>query len=215
MIFQLNDNDVVFPDPSLAETDGLLAIGGDLSTARLLNAYHNGIFPWYAEGDPICWYAPPERCVIFPQDIHISKSMKKILAQNKFQIKIDTCFEEVISQCKNISRKGEHGTWINDEMEKAYIALHKQGFAHSIEAWYNNELAGGMYGLNINGVFCGESMFSKIDDASKSVMIWICTHLDFRLLDCQIPNPHLLRMGARMIDRKEYLDILHAPKYQK
>ena len=212
MIFQLNDNDVVFPDPFLAEADGLLAIGGDLSSARLMNAYHNGIFPWYAEGDPICWYAPPERCVIFPQHIHISKSMKKILAKNKFQIKMDTDFEEVIRQCKTILRKGEHGTWINSDMEKAYIALYKQGFAHSIEAWYNNELVGGMYGLNINGVFCGESMFSKIDDASKIVMIWICSKSDFRLLDCQIPNPHLLMMGAKMISQKEYLDILHAPK---
>lgn len=211
MIFQLQQNNIDFPHPSLAEEDGLLAIGGDLSAERLIHAYHNGIFPWYAEGDPICWFAPHERCVIFPDDIYVSKSMKKIISGNTFEIKTNTAFEEVIHQCKTISRRGEHGTWINDEIEEAYIHLFKKGYAHSIEAWHQHELVGGMYGLEINGVFCGESMFSKMTNASKAVMIWICKQSAYRLLDCQIPNPHLMSMGAKMISQNEFLQLLHQP----
>ena len=208
MIFQLADNEIIFPDPSLAEEDGLLAIGGDLSTERLLLAYHNGIFPWYGTDEPICWYAPHERCVIFPKDIHISKSMQKLMDQNNFSITTDTAFEKVIGQCKNIPRKDQPGTWITDEMETAYIKLHEAGIAHSIEVWQDDELAGGIYGLQINKAFCGESMFSKRPNASKAAMIWLCKSKRYSLIDCQVPNDHLMRMGAVMISRKEYMKIL-------
>lgn len=209
MIFQLKKNDHAFPDPSLAEPDGLLAIGGDLDADRLIKAYHLGIFPWYAEDDPICWYSPHKRCVLFPDEINISRSMAKIIRQNKFEIRMDTAFTEVIRKCKSIGRKGMNGTWITNEMEEAYILLHQKGIAHSIEAWCDNKLAGGMYGLDINGVFCGESMFSEVANSSKAVMIWICTFGKYRLLDCQLPNDHLLSMGAQMISRESYLNILN------
>ena len=155
MIFQLGADKMIFPNPALAEEDGLLAIGGDLSTERLLLAYTNGIFPWFSEGGPICWFSPHERCVIFPEDIVVSKSMQKILKKNVFEIKINTAFEEVIENCKTINRKGQDGTWITNEMKVAYIELHKLGIAKSIEVWQANKLAGGMYGLEINSVFCG------------------------------------------------------------
>ncbi len=166
MIFLLTENSISFPDPSLAEADGLLAIGGDLSSVRLILAYNNGIFPWYSAGEPICWYTPHERCVIFPGEIVVSSSMKKIISKNIFTITTNTAFEEVIESCKTISRKDGQGTWITDEMKTAYINLHHLGFAHSIEAWKDEELVGGMYGIVVNNIFCGESMFSKISNAS-------------------------------------------------
>ncbi len=209
MIFQLPDNEIIFPDPSLAEKDGLLAIGGDLGTERLLLAYQNGIFPWYGEDEPICWYAPHERCAVFPKDIHISKSMQKLIDQNIYSITTDTAFEKVIAQCKNIRRKDQPGTWITNEMEAAYIKLHEAGIAHSIEVWEDEELAGGMYGLHINNVFCGESMFSKKPNASKAAMIWLCKSNRYTLIDCQVPNDHLVRMGAVMISRDAYMKILN------
>ena len=187
----------------------MLAIGGDLSTERLLLAYHNGIFPWYGEDEPICWYAPHGRCVIFPKDIHISKSMQKLIDQNIFSITTDTAFEKVIAACKNIRRKDQPGTWITGEMEAAYIKLHEAGIAHSIEVWEDEELVGGMYGLQIHNVFCGESMFSKKPNASKATMIWLCKSKRYSLIDCQVPNDHLMRMGAVMISREEYLKILN------
>jgi leucyl/phenylalanyl-tRNA---protein transferase len=206
--FILGPNDP-FPDLDTASPDGMLAMSAHLGFERLLNAYDNGIFPWYNPGDPVFWYAPPERCVIFPGDIHISSSMKKIIRQNKFSIRINTAFKEVIRACKTISRKDQHGTWITDEMEEAYIMLHEKGHAHSIEAWQGNELAGGMYGVEVNKVFCGESMFSKQPNASKLVMIYLCKESGYRLLDCQLPNPHLKSMGATMISRDAFLRILH------
>lgn len=208
MIFQLDKNMLAFPDPSLAEDDGLLAIGGDLEPERLLLAYQNGIFPWYNEDEPICWYAPKVRCVIYPQEVRITSSMKKVLSKKQFDIKVNTQFEEVISNCKNISRKGEPGTWITDEMEAAYIHLHNLGIAHSIEAWESGNLVGGMYGVSVNNVFCGESMYSKVSNASKAVLIWICQESTYHLLDCQLPNPHLFSLGARMISQQEFLNEL-------
>ncbi len=207
MIFLLTENLLSFPDPSLAEDNGLLAIGGELSPERLMLAYQKGIFPWYSEGEPICWYAPHERCVIFPEEIVIS-SMKKIMAKNIFTITTNTAFEAVIENCKTIPRKDGHGTWITDEMKAAYMNLHHLGFAHSIEAWENGELAGGMYGVVVNNIFCGESMFSKVSNASKAVMIWLCKNGDYKLLDCQLPNPHLMHMGASMISQKEFIKML-------
>lgn len=212
MIFALDENKVVFPDPALAEEDGLLAIGGDLSTERLLLAYNNGIFPWFSGNEPICWYSPHQRCVIFPNQLIISTSMKKVISKNVFEISTDTAFEKVIENCKVIKRKEQDGTWISNSMQKAYTQLHKQGIAHSVEVWQSNELVGGLYGLAINDVFCGESMFSKVSNASKAGLIWLCQSGRYKLVDCQIPNDHLLSLGTVMIDRKDYMAILQGKK---
>lgn len=208
MIFLLPENIQSFPEPSLAEEDGLLAIGGDLNPERLKLAYQNGIFPWYSEGEPICWYSPHQRCVIYPGEIVVSNSMKKIISKNIFTITTNKDFEKVIENCKTISRKEGNGTWITDDMKAAYINLHRLGFAHSIEAWKDGELAGGMYGVVLNNIFCGESMFSKVSNASKAVMIWLCQNGGYKLLDCQLPNPHLMRMGASMISQNEFIKML-------
>lgn len=207
MFFQLLEDDVSFPDPALAEEDGLLAIGGDLSLERLLVAYSNGIFPWFSEGEPILWYSPHERCVIYPSQIKISKSMKKVLKDELFQVTIDQAFADVIQNCAATPRKGQDGTWITDEMQNAYINLHQKGFAHSIEVWQGDKLVGGLYGLLINKVFCGESMFSHASNASKTALIYL-SNLDIKLIDCQLPNDHLLSLGAEMIDRDTYLEML-------
>ncbi len=209
MIFQLNDNDIIFPDPTLADDSGLLAIGGNLSTERLLLAYKNGIFPWYSDDEPICWYSPPERCVLFPQKIVISKSMQQVFKAKQFIIKKNTAFEQVIKNCANTNRKDQDGTWITNDMQQAYINLHKLGIAQSIEVWQNNELVGGLYGLEINNIFCGESMFSYVSNASKAALIWLCTQNNYALIDCQVRTEHLISMGAEMIDRKDYLNLLH------
>ncbi|CAM4095855.1 leucyl/phenylalanyl-tRNA--protein transferase [Pedobacter westerhofensis] len=207
MIFRLTE-ELIFPDPSLAEPDGLLAIGGDLSGERLVLAYQNGIFPWFSEGDPICWYAPHERCVIFPEKVKVSKSMRKVLADGIFTVTMDQAFEEVIVNCAQSPRKGQDGTWITTEMQDAYIMLHQNGWAHSVEVWHEGRLAGGLYGLEINGVFCGESMFSSMSNASKTALIWLCRNPAYRLIDCQLPNDHLLSLGAEMIQQEQYLSIL-------
>ena len=209
MIFHLNDNDIYFPNTSLAEEDGLLAIGGDLSPERLLLAYQSGIFPWYSDEEPICWYAPHERCVIFPDKIFISKSMQKITDRNVFTVTTNNAFKEVIRNCKQTIRKEANGTCITDEMETAYNKLHSLGIAHSAEVWQNDELVGGLYGIKINNVFCGESMFSKVSNASKAALIWLCTENNHTMIDCQLPNPHLMSMGAEMISREKYLSILN------
>ena len=209
MIFYLNDNDHFFPDPSLSEEDGLLAIGGDLSSERLIHAYQSGIFPWFSDDEPICWYAPHERCVIFPDKVFISKSMHKIIDSKVFTVTANTAFEKVISACRLTPRKEANGTWITQEMEQAYIRLHHAGIAHSVEVWQNNELAGGLYGVQVNNVFCGESMFSSVSNASKMGLIWLCTQNNYAMIDCQLQNSHLMSMGAEMIGREEYLKILH------
>jgi leucyl/phenylalanyl-tRNA--protein transferase len=207
MIFQLTD-DLVFPRSSLSEPDGLLAIGGDLSRNRLILAYENGIFPWFSEGDPICWFAPHERCVIFPDRVKISKSMRKVIADGTFTITRDQAFEQVIFHCAETPRKDQDGTWITTDMQNAYIDLHKSGWAHSVEVWYGDQLAGGLYGMEVNGVFCGESMFSLMSNASKTALIWLCRNPAYRLIDCQIPNDHLMSLGAEMIPAETYLSIL-------
>lgn len=210
MIFRLDDTDIYFPNPAYAEPDGLLAIGGDLSAERLLLAYRSGIFPWFSGDEPVCWYAPHERCVIFPEKVFISRSMQKIMSSNTFQIRMNTAFEEVIGACKGIQRKDQPGTWITYGMEAAYIDLYKKGIGQSVEVWQGNELVGGLYGLGINNIFCGESMFSKVSNASKAALIWLCTSGGFRLVDCQLRTDHLISMGAEMISQKEYLEILTA-----
>ncbi len=208
MIFQLHDTDISFPNPALAEPDGLLAIGGDLNTERLLLAYKSGIFPWYSDDEPICWYAPAERCVLFPERIFVSKSMQQIINKKIFNITTNTCFEDVIQHCASTNRKDQDGTWITNEMQNAYINLHKLGVAKSVEVWHNKELVGGLYGLEINSIFCGESMFSKVSNASKAALVWLCKEKNYRLIDCQVRTEHLISMGAQMIARDEYLFFL-------
>jgi len=208
MIFRLPEEEIVFPSPELAEDDGLLAIGGDLSLPRLLLAYKNGIFPWYSEDDPICWYSPHERCVIYPQELKVSKSMKQVWNKEVFTVTYNRAFAEVIENCARIGRKDQPGTWITAEMQEAYIELHRKGHAASVEIWFENELAGGLYGVLINDVFCGESMFSLVSNASKIALIWLCRTGKFKLIDCQLPNNHLLSLGAQMISREKYMTFL-------
>ena len=210
MVFRLLDDQIIFPDTALADPDGLLAIGGDLSASRLTLAYQSGIFPWFSEGDPILWFAPHERCVIFPDKIKVSKSMKKVLNSSTFKVTENLAFDKVIMNCANAIRKDQDGTWITDDMQKAYINLHQQGIAHSVEVWQNDELVGGLYGIIVGRVFCGESMFSKVSNASKSALIHLCQTNNYDLIDCQLPNGHLMSLGAEMISRDEYLTFLNS-----
>ena len=209
MIFKLLDNEIIFPDTTLAEPDGLLAIGGDLSVERLTLAYQSGIFPWFSEGDPIMWFAPRERCVIFPAQLKISKSMQKVLKADTFLVTVNKAFDKVIENCAQTPRVGQDGTWITDDMQKAYLKMHQNGLAHSVEVWQNDKLVGGLYGIKIGDVFCGESMFSLVSNASKIALIYLCQQTDFELIDCQLPNEHLLSLGAEMIDRETYMSLLN------
>lgn len=207
MIFQLDER-LVFPDPALAEEDGLLAVGGDLSAERLSLAYQNGIFPWYSNENPILWYSPHKRCVIFPAKIKVSKSMRQVLRLGKFKVTFDQDFPNVIRTCASIFREGQDGTWITKDMQTAYLELHRQGKAHSVEVWQQEKLVGGLYGVVVNRVFCGESMFSLVSNASKTALITLCQQKQYQLIDCQIQNEHLLSLGAVIISRKEYLKFL-------
>jgi len=214
MIFRL-DKRLIFPDPARAETDGLLAVGGDLSSERLMLAYQNGIFPWYDENTPILWYSPHERFVLFPGELKISKSMRQVLNSGKFMVTIDQCFEKVVDACSAVKRKGQKGTWITDDMKKAYALLHKEGHAHSIEVWEGERLVGGLYGVSVGHIFCGESMFSLVSNASKMALISLCNSGTYKLIDCQVHTEHLEIMGARLISRKEYMAILQNTKVKK
>jgi len=199
---------IEFPGYEYTSKEGVIALGGDLSVERLTNAYENGIFPWFSEEDPIVWYCPFERMVLFPEEIKISKSMQKIIHKKAFSITENTNFEAVIYNCKNTDRKDGFGTWITNDMEQAYINLHKKGIAKSIEVWYKDELVGGLYGLEINNIFCGESMFSKVSNASKLAFIHLAKNKKYKLIDCQIYNAHLASLGAREVDRDLFLGIL-------
>ncbi|SOD19599.1 leucyl/phenylalanyl-tRNA--protein transferase [Pedobacter xixiisoli] len=209
MVFRLPEDEIVFPNPELADEDGLLAIGGDLSAERLILAYQHGIFPWFSDDDPICWYSPHERCVIYPDRIKVSKSMKQILKNGGFKVTANQAFLKVIANCAKTPRKDQPGTWITNEMQEAYINLHQLGWAHSVEVWKDGNLVGGLYGIAINKVFCGESMFSLVSNASKVVLIFLCQQTDFELIDCQLPNDHLLSLGAELIDRETYMKFLN------
>ena len=209
MFYQLSDNEIWFPKPELADDDGLLAVGGDLSPERLMLAYHNGIFPWYSDDSPILWYSPHERFVLFPEKLKVSSSMAKVIKSGQFNITFDSAFEEVIEACATISRQGEKGTWITQEMKKAYIGLHGLGYAHSVEVWERETLVGGLYGIVVNNVFCGESMFSKISNASKAALIWLCNNSSFLMIDCQVYTKHLESLGAELVSRSEYLNFLN------
>lgn len=198
-----------FPPHQFASKDGVLALGGDLSVERLILAYQNGIFPWYSDGEPIVWYSPQDRMILFPQEIKISKSMKQLIKKDQFRITENTVFEEVIFNCKNINRKDEFGTWITDDMQKAYINLHKKGFVKSIEVWQEDSLIGGLYGVDLgNGIFCGESMFSKVSNASKLAFIHLVKKNNYKLIDCQVYNDHLASLGAQEVSRNEFLKLL-------
>ncbi len=208
-LFVLN-KELVFPPVHLAEPDGLLAIGGDLSPERLLLAYRNGIFPWY-EDEHILWWSPDPRFVLFPEEIRISKSMKQLLKKNVFEFTIDKAFSEVISSCKTISRRGQESTWITDEVQIAYNRLHELGYAHSAEAWLNDKLVGGLYGIRLGKVFFGESMFSRESNASKFAFINYVHQLvgeGIKIIDCQVYTEHLGSLGARMIERQAFNRIL-------
>lgn len=208
----LLSNNLVFPPVHLANKDGLLAIGGDLSVERLLLAYNSGIFPWYNPGEPIIWYSPNPRMVLFPQNLKISKSMKQVMRKNVFKITFNKNFSEVIENCKTIFREGQGGTWITNEMQEAYINLHKLGVAKSVEVWLGDELVGGLYGLDLGRVFCGESMFSKVSNASKLAFIYLAKKVEkenYKLIDCQVYNNHLASLGANEISREEFLTYLN------
>ena len=207
MIFRLDER-LLFPDPALAEEDGLLAVGGDLSVERLLLAYQNGIFPWYSDDTPILWYSPHERFVLFPDELQFSKSMRQVIRSGRFSVTRNQCFDRVIDACSTTTRQGQDGTWITADMREAYIELHRCGHAHSVEVWDNNQLAGGLYGVAVGKVFCGESMFSRVSNASKTALISLSQSGDFNLIDCQVHTEHLESMGARMISRNDYMQEL-------
>jgi len=200
-----------FPHPSQAGPDGLLAVGGDLTPGRLLAAYKRGIFPWYGPGSPILWWSPDPRLVLFPEHLHIPRSLRRVINAGRFIITSDQAFETVIELCSRIHRPGGYGTWLVPEMISAYIRLHRLGFAHSVEAWHQGRLAGGIYGVALGGVFFGESMFYRIPDASKTALVYLCRflhHRGFRLMDCQQTTRHMLRFGAVEVSRPFFLDQL-------
>jgi leucyl/phenylalanyl-tRNA--protein transferase len=208
-LFALN-NELIFPPVHLAEPDGLLAIGGDLSIERLLLAYRNGIFPWY-EGRHILWWCPDPRFVLFPDELQESKSMRQLIRKNTFEFSADKAFGEVIANCKTIARRGQESTWITEEVRQAYTRLHREGHAHSAEAWLNGELAGGLYGVRMGKVFFGESMFSKHSNASKYAFICYVRQLrseGVELIDCQVYTEHLESLGARMIPREKFIALI-------
>ena len=205
MLFAL-DQRLYFPPTHLAEPDGLLAMGGDLSTERLLLAYRNGIFPWY-DSDPILWWCPDPRFVLFPAELKISKTVKQLIKKEAFSFTIDTAFEEVIRHCRKIERPGQDGTWITKEVEEAYTRLHRLGYAHSAEVWENGVLVGGLYGIRLGKVFFGESMFSLVSNASRYAFVKYVEQLKsegVELIDCQVYTEYLESMGARMIEGGEF-----------
>ncbi len=203
--------ELYFPPVETASIEGIVAIGGDLSPERLLLAYQNGIFPWYDHDEPKLWWCPEERMVLFFENLRITKSMKKIILRKEFQVTFNTAFREVISNCQQAPRKDQDGTWISDEIVEAYCKLHELGHAKSVEVWQNEELVGGLYGIDLGDVFCGESMFSKVPNASKVGFIHLAKQLEmanYKLLDCQVYNDHLNSLGCIEIDREDFLEIL-------
>ncbi|SEL93140.1 leucyl/phenylalanyl-tRNA--protein transferase [Parapedobacter koreensis] len=208
MIFELDPTDIHFPDPALAEPDGLLAFGGDLRPERLMEAYTKGIFPWYSDDTPILWYAPHERFVLFPDELKISKSMRQVLRSGRFTVTHDQAFAQVIAACATQPRHGQDGTWITGDMQQAYIRLHELGVAHAVEVWRDAALVGGLYGVALGSVFCGESMFSREANASKAALASLCQSGDYKLIDCQVYTEHLASLGARMISRDAYMALL-------
>ncbi|MCF8715482.1 leucyl/phenylalanyl-tRNA--protein transferase [Joostella atrarenae] len=209
MIF-LTDN-IDFPPVSSASSEGVVAVGGELSTKRLMEAYTKGIFPWFDQGDLILWWSPDPRMVLFPSEVKISKSMKSVLKKDVFKITYNTAFKEVIENCASIKRDGQEGTWIDQDMITAYTELNRKGIAKSVEVWYKNELVGGLYGVDLGDIFCGESMFSKMSNASKAAFIYLAQKLEkenYKLIDCQLYTDHLHSLGAREIPREVFISYL-------
>ncbi|MFV8391624.1 leucyl/phenylalanyl-tRNA--protein transferase [Flavobacterium sp. LB2P6] len=200
-----------FPPVSQTNATGILALGGDLSPERLRLAYKSGIFPWFEDGEPITWWSPTPRMVLFLEELIVSKSMRNILNRKSFKVTFNQNFRDVISNCQNIKRDGQNGTWITNDMIEAYCKLHELGIAKSVEVWQDKVLVGGLYGIDLGHVFCGESMFSKVSNASKVAFIALVNQLkkeDYQLLDCQVYNPHLESLGCREIYREEFMEIL-------
>ncbi len=214
-IFQLTD-ELIFPDPTLAEKNGLIAIGGDLSADRLLLAYSQGIFPWYSEGEPPLWWFTDPRLVLFPEEFRVSKRLARTLRNSAFEVTFDKSFDRVISACADVRIANGEGTWISDEMKTAYNDLYRAGYAHSVECWLDGDLAGGLYGLAIGKIFFGESMFTKISNGSKAALVALVDHLkqqNFAAIDCQMTTQHLVSFGAREISGDEFRHLLktHIP----
>ncbi|MBI5594214.1 MAG: leucyl/phenylalanyl-tRNA--protein transferase [Deltaproteobacteria bacterium] len=206
-VFRLSDQ-IIFPEPELSREDGLLAVGGDLSIERLILAYRMGIFPWYAKEDPILWWSPDPRLVLYPDTLHVSRSLTKTLKQGRFAVTLDQDFARVIAACAGVPRDNQPGTWITAEMMDAYCRLHEAGFAHSVEVWNQSELAGGLYGVSLGKCFFGESMFARKNNASKVGLVTLVHFLrkwSFNFIDCQVTTPHLVRLGAREISRKQFM----------
>jgi leucyl/phenylalanyl-tRNA--protein transferase len=203
--------ELYFPPVEETSFEGVLAVGGDLSVERLILAYNSGIFPWYNADEPILWWAPSERMVVYPATFKVSKSMRNILNRNSFRITHNQNFKEVIDHCQLVERKDQEGTWISSEIIEAYIKLHEMGFAKSVEVWENNKLVGGLYGVDLGRVFCGESMFSLVPNASKVAFVYLVMYLKqnhYKLLDCQVHNDHLESLGAFEISRESFMRIL-------
>lgn len=218
-VFWLSEKELSFPHPELANEDGILAVGGDLSLERLLLAYQNGLFPWFNPDDPILWWSPDPRFVLFPSELKIAKSMRSYFNQRKFEVTFDQEFEQVMSACKKQFRKGQGGgTWISEDMVEAYCRLHDNGFAHSVEVWQGSELVGGLYGVCLGKIFFGESMFSNVNNASKVGFITLVRILEdrgFKLIDCQHETRHLKSLGGRNISRSDFLKFIEQNKKEK
>lgn len=203
--------DLFFPDVSLTHSSGIIALGGDLSPQRLLLAYKSGIFPWFEDGEPITWWSPNPRMVLFLDELVVTKSMRNILNRDTFTVTFNQNFREVISNCQQIKRDGQNGTWITNDMIEAYCKLHELGIAMSVEVWQDGQIVGGLYGIDLGHIFCGESMFSKVSNASKVAFITLVRHLkqeNYKLLDCQVYNEHLESLGCREIPREDFISIL-------
>ncbi|PIE55635.1 MAG: leucyl/phenylalanyl-tRNA--protein transferase [Desulfobulbus propionicus] len=210
-VFRLPE-EYIFPRPERAEPDGLLAIGGDLEPARLIAAYRHGIFPWYAEGEPLLWWSPSPRLVLFPEEFHLPRRLARTLRQQRFTITADTAFEEVIASCAASPGRPNQETWITSDMQQAYCRLHILGYAHSLECWEKERLVGGLYGIALDRVFFGESMFTAKNDGSKACLTTLVSHasaLNIELIDCQMTTAHLQRFGAREISRRHFQELLH------
>ncbi len=201
----------LFPPPEFAEEDGLLAIGGDLSLERLLKAYEMGIFPWYSEGSPILWWSPDPRPVLLPHELKLSRSLRQVIKKGIFRLTMDSSFEEVITSCRQVHTEKSGGTWLTDEMVEAYINLHHEGYAHSVETWVEDRLVGGLYGVSLGAAFFGESMFTRVSNASKVAFVGLVFQLkrwNFHFIDCQVKTEHMLRFGAKEVKRAQFLRML-------
>jgi leucyl/phenylalanyl-tRNA--protein transferase len=209
-VFQLTEK-IIFPPPELAEENGLLAVGGDLSAKRLLLAYSKGIFPWYSAGEPILWWSPSPRLVIIPDEFKVPSRLSRFIKQKKYKVTMDHAFQQVISGCASAADRQDKGTWIDDDMIEAYTLLHEIGYAHSVECWMDDELVGGLYGIALGKIFFGESMFSRQSNASKVAFVYLAEKLlerGFDLIDCQLKTEHLMQFGAREIPGAEFQDLL-------